>query len=81
MFNYICFTYIKNFFLLPQSQIVSILTVVVIFFSILLILGIRKSYKLKKENDRLNEISMLEEEEGEKAYKDFTDGHMYGGNN
>lgn len=81
MFNYTCFTYIKNFLLLPQSQIVTVLTIVVIFFSILLILGIRKSYKLKKENDRLNEISMLQEEEGEKAYKDFTEGHMYGGNN
>lgn len=81
MFNYSCITYIKNFLLLPQSQIVTVLTIVVIFFSILLILGIRKSYKLKKENDRLNEISMLQEEESEKAYKDFTEGHMYGGNN
>lgn len=72
-----------NLFFLPlieQSQIVTILTIVVIFFSILLILGVRKSYLLKKENKKLDEIGKLHAEEKEKAYKDFTDGHMYGGN-
>ena len=71
-----------NLFFLPlieQSQIVTVLIVVVIFFSILLILGVRKSYLLKKENKKLDEIGKLHAEEEEKAYKDFTDGHMYGG--
>ncbi|MDO7171305.1 hypothetical protein [Mariniflexile sp. AS56] len=60
-----------------QSDIVTILTIVVIFFAILLVLGIRKSYKLKKENERLDKLSeeMAKQEE---KYKDFTDGHMYG---
>ena len=65
--------------LISQSDIVTILIIVVVFFSVLLVLGIRKSYKLKKENDRLDKISeeMAKQEE---TYKDFTDGHMYGGN-
>ncbi|MEN3322388.1 hypothetical protein VP395_01490 [Mariniflexile soesokkakense] len=64
---------------ISQSDIVSILVIVVVFFAILLVLGIRKSYKLKKENERLDKISeeMAKQEE---KYKDFTDGHMYGGN-
>ncbi|MEP1489990.1 MAG: hypothetical protein ABJK28_16340 [Algibacter sp.] len=70
---------LKTMLLLQQSQIVTVLAIVVIFFSILLILGVRKSYILKKENKRLDEISNLQSEEEDKAYKDFTDGHMYGG--
>ena len=68
-----------QFLLIEQSDIVNVLIIVVIFFSILLLLGIRKSYKLKKENERLDKISeeMAKQEE---SYKDFTDGHMYGGN-
>jgi len=53
--------------------------VVVIFFSILLILVIRKSYKLKKENERLDKISE-EIAKQKEEYKDFTEGHMYGKN-
>ncbi|AXP82385.1 hypothetical protein CJ739_3323 [Mariniflexile rhizosphaerae] len=64
---------------ISQSNIVTILVIVVVFFSVLLILGIRKSYKLKKENERLDKISE-EMAKQETTYKDFTDGHMYGGN-
>ena len=65
--------------LISQSQIVTILTVVVVFFGIILLLGVRKSYLLKKDNERLEKMntSMPDEDED---YKDFTDGHMYGGN-
>lgn len=65
--------------LISQSDIVTGLIIVVIFFSILLILGVRKSYMLKKENDRLDKISeeMTKEKE---TYQDFTEGHMYGDN-
>jgi hypothetical protein len=56
------------------------LIVVVIFFGILLLLGIRKSFKLKKENERLDAINKKIAEEEDKPYQDFTDGHMYGGN-
>ncbi|MEW4925010.1 hypothetical protein [Algibacter sp. 2305UL17-15] len=65
--------------LISQSQIVTILSVVVVFFLVLLIFGVRKSYILKKENDKLSKSSpSLQSDEDNKAYKDFTDGHMYG---
>ncbi|WP_418604044.1 hypothetical protein [Hwangdonia sp.] len=66
--------------LITQIDIVTVLIIVVVIFSFLLILGVRKSYLLKKENDRLNSMNTTIEEENEKPYKDFTDGHMYGGN-
>ena len=64
--------------LVSQSHIVTLLIIVSLFFGILLLLGIRKSYKLKKENERLDAMDKKIAEEGEeKPYKDFTDGHMY----
>lgn len=62
--------------LINQSQVVNVLVIVVVFFGILLVLGIRKSYKLRKENERLNSMNTKIPEEED--YKDFTDGHMYG---
>ena len=74
-----------SFITLPlanQSTIVNLLIVVVVFFGILLLLGIRKSYKLKKENDRLDAINKkIAEQDKDKPYRDFTEGHMYGGDN
>lgn len=61
--------------LLNQSYVVNTLIVVVLFFGIVLILGIRKSYKLKKENKRLN--SMDTKMPDDEDYEDFTEGHMY----
>lgn len=63
--------------LISQSQIVTILSVVVVFFLILLILGVRKSYILKKENDKLAESGSLQSDDDNKTYKDFRDGHLY----
>ena len=63
--------------LINQSDIVTVLIVVVILFGVLLILGVRKSYKLKKENERLNSMNTSFSEEDEEKYKDFTEGHMY----
>ena len=68
------------FLLVNQSDIVTILIIVVVFFGILLLLGIRKSYKLKKENERLDAINKKIAEDKEKPYRDFTEGHMYGDN-
>ncbi|WMI64705.1 hypothetical protein RBH94_11615 [Aestuariibaculum sp. YM273] len=65
--------------LLSQIDIVTVLVIVVVFFSILLVLGIRKSYKLKKENERLDKISE-EMARKEEKYTDFTEGHMYNNN-
>lgn len=53
------------------------LAITVIFFLILLILGVRKSYKLKKENERLNEMSTSLQDDEDKPYTDFTEGHLY----
>lgn len=64
-------------FLIEQISVVKILAITVIFFLILLILGIRKSIILKKENERLSKSSPSLEEESNQPYKDFTDGHMY----
>tara|TARA_R110002096_G_scaffold145914_1_gene304083 strand:- start:101 stop:331 length:231 start_codon:yes stop_codon:yes gene_type:complete len=71
---------LTTFLLVDQSSIVTMLIIVTVFFGILLLLGIRKSYKLKKENERLDAINKKIAEEKEKPYQDFTDGHMYGGN-
>ena len=48
-----------------------------VFFAVLLILGVRKTYKLKKENERLNKISDLASKDEDKSYRDFTEGHLY----
>lgn len=66
--------------LINESDIVSMLIIVTIFFGILLLLGVRKSYKLKKENERLDTMNKKIAEDKEKPYQDFTDGHMYGDN-
>jgi len=63
--------------LISQSSIVTALIVITIFFAILLLLGVRKSYKLKKENELLNAMDTEIPEDEDKPYQDFTDGHMY----
>ncbi len=67
--------------MIEQSSIVKMLAITVVFFLVLLILGIRKSYKLKKENDRLNELSTSFEDDENKPYTDFTEGHLYDNSN
>ena len=69
------------FFLIEQLSIVKMLAITVVFFLVLLILGVRKSYKLKKENERLNELSTTLEDEENKPYTDFTEGHLYDNSN
>jgi cell division protein FtsL len=71
---------LTTFLLVDESSIVTMLIVVTVFFAVLLLLGIRKSYKLKKENERLDAINKKIAEEKEKPYQDFTEGHMYGDN-
>ena len=64
--------------LIEQTDIVTALSIVVVIFFVLLVLGVRKSYKLKKENKRLDSMNTAIEDDNEKPYKDFTDDHMYG---
>ena len=66
--------------LIEQSSIITMLIVTGSFFLILLILGVRKSYKLKAENEKLSEKKSLETDEENKVYKDFTEGHLYDNN-
>lgn len=69
-----------TFFLIEQISIVQILAITVIFFLVLLILGVRKSIILKKENERLSKSSPSLNDDTNKPYKDFTEGHMYDNN-
>ncbi|WP_109681632.1 hypothetical protein [Xanthomarina spongicola] len=66
--------------LIEQSSIVTALSISVIFFLVLLILGLRKSYILRKESDKLSETFTIDTEDEKKVYKDFTEGHMYDNN-
>lgn len=66
-----------NFFLIEQINIVTMLIITVCIFLILLVLGVRKSYKLKAENERLSKKSSTGSNEDNKVYKDFTEGHLY----
>jgi len=70
-------TTLNSISLIEQTGIVTILTVTVAFFLILLILGVRKSYKLKAENERLSKKSNTSSTEDNKKYEDFTEGHLY----
>jgi len=65
---------ISNLFLIEQTNIVTILIVTVCVFLVLLILGVRKSYKLKAENEKLSKKS---ESKSDDDYRDFTEGHLY----
>ena len=66
--------------LIEQLDIVTVLGIVVVFFLVLLVVGVRKTYKLKAENERLNNINPLQSEDDNKVYKDFTEGHLYDNN-
>ncbi|WP_412985329.1 hypothetical protein [Pontimicrobium sp. IMCC45349] len=65
--------------LIEQLSIVKVLVITVVFFLALLILGIRKSYKLKAENERLSKKA-TSTTDTEKTYKDFREGHLYDNN-
>ncbi|TYA59119.1 hypothetical protein [Formosa maritima] len=66
--------------LIEQKSIVTALSISVVFFLILLILGLRKSYKLRQENEELSKAGSLDVDEEKKAYRDFTESHMYDNN-
>ena len=62
--------------LLKQIDIITILTVTIAFFLVLLILGIMKSIRLKAENEKLSK-PRLSSDEDNKVYRDFREGHLY----
>ncbi len=67
--------------IISKSNILSILIFIVAVFGFLLFLGVRKSYMLKKENERLESMTdfMDNQIDEDSPYRDFTEGHMYGG--
>ena len=64
---------ISNFFLIEQANIETILIITVCAFLVLLILGVRKSYRLKAEYEKLSKKSESKSDD----YEDFTEGHLY----
>lgn len=61
---------------LQELSIVSILVITSLFFLVLLIFGVMKSYKLKQENERLSNPAWSSADDNKK-YKDFQEGHLY----
>lgn len=55
-----------------------ILFIVGAIFFVLIVLAVLKSFKLRKESERLSEASNKEVEN--KEYQDFTEGHLYENN-
>ncbi|WP_083191594.1 hypothetical protein [Formosa haliotis] len=62
--------------LLVGKQFVIGLSITFLFFFVLLIFVIRKTYKLKAENERLANLN-IDIDEDKKEYQDFTEGHLY----
>lgn len=70
-----------DFFSIDESNLVIILIISAIFFGVLLFFGIRKSYLLQKESERINSMSNRIAKDIDKSYKNFADGHIYSDNN
>lgn len=71
-------------FLLIEFNTLTVLIIVGVFFFILIVLGIRKTYRLNQENRRLNELHAkqleIEKAKEKEGYRDFTEGHLYDNN-
>ncbi len=70
-------TTIRTFSLIEQINILAIFTITGLIFLVLLLLGVRKYFKLKAETERLIKSTNLQSEDDNKVYKDFTEGHLY----
>ena len=66
--------------LIIEKDIVIGLSITVVIFLVLLLVGVRNTYKLKAENERLANLNFSETDEEEEKYKDFTEGHSYTNN-
>ncbi|WP_299779386.1 hypothetical protein [uncultured Formosa sp.] len=66
--------------LIIDNGIIIGLLITVFIFLVLLILGMRKTQKLNAENERLANSEILESDDKDKKYKDFTEGHLYSNN-
>ena len=68
---------IRIHFLIEQLNIATILTITGFIFVVLLLIGVRKYFKLKIENKQSSNSANLQSKEDNKVYKDFTEGHLY----
>ena len=68
---------IRALSLIEQINIFTILTITGFVFLVLLLLGVRKYFKLKAEHKRLSKTSNLQSENDNRVYKNFTEGHLY----
>ena len=64
-------------FLIEQISIVTILAIAGFIFLVLMLFGVIKFFKFKAKNGYLSKITHLQSEEDNKAYKNFTEGHLY----
>lgn len=62
---------------IAQADIVIVLSITVFIFFVLLIVGLRKTYKLQEESRKLNANPIDDDDDETKPYKDFTEGHLY----
>ncbi|CDF78936.1 hypothetical protein BN863_12240 [Formosa agariphila KMM 3901] len=63
-----------------EKTIIIGLALSVIIFLVLLILGIRNTYKLKAENERLSNFNVLDTDDKNFKHSNFTSGHLYSSN-
>ena len=70
-------TTIRTFSLIEQINILTIFTITGLIFLVLLLLGVRKCFKLKAETKQLSKSTNFQSEDDNKVYKDFTEGHLY----
>ncbi|MFB9052342.1 hypothetical protein ACFFVB_04550 [Formosa undariae] len=63
-----------------EQGIVIGLSITVGIFILLLLFGLRTTYKLKAESKRLEKSNLEDIDDKKKKYKDFTEGHLYNNN-
>ncbi|MCB4797592.1 hypothetical protein [Neotamlana laminarinivorans] len=72
--------FMLSLLLINLNTLATVLIILFIFFAFVLITGIIKSAKLKRENEKLERMSKTIEEQ-KNEYQDFTEGHLYSNNN
>lgn len=71
--------FMLSLLLINLTTLATVLIILFIFFAFVLINGIIKSAKLKRENEKLERMSKTIEEQ-KNEYRDFTEGHLYSNN-
>ena len=64
---------IPHYIVINQNNVITALTIMVLFLLVLLVFGIYKTVKLKAEHKMLTKKSVKKKE----IYQDFTEGHLY----